>query len=149
MNLSAFYQECVQKKEEQKLSAKDISAVSMASQATVSRFFNNNGEGVSLSSLRAIGDALGVEFPVAKSSASLSAPADANRYLQVIEDLYETRLDKHGKLYEQMIMHKDAELKRVEKSRVFFVGLSVALIIFICALFFIDIINPSFGWFQY
>lgn len=118
MNLPAFHKECLAKKNAMNITAKELAEKSGVSQATVSRFFQNGGEGISFFSLRAIAETLGVEFAISNISSANADCSNARLLLQFIESLYE-----------QMLTNKEAELKRSEKSRMFFVGLSVALII--------------------
>ena len=138
MDLKALYRMCAAKKEELNLTNKDVAAMSMTSQATVSRFFQSEGEGVSLPCMRAISDALGVEFPIPKTSLSDAGCENALRHVQVIEDLHA-----------EIGLQKDKALANERRLRLFFMVLSLALIALICGVLFYDVTHPHIGWVQY
>lgn len=129
MSVESLIDRCIAEIEEKNLTNKEVARLANISESTVSRALSNKGQSMSVATLDAICDALGVEV-------------DGGSYTvepmhQSIEAIYEARIAD----LKQSIAYKNRWLKVMAVA----LGIVIGFILIILA---IDLANPNVGWFR-
>lgn len=129
MDFEALISRCIAKMEAEKLTNRDVAQLAQISESTVSRVLSSRGAVASTATITAICTALGVtaepaQYEIVERSATM-------------DEVYEARIDDLKRTIAQ---------KETWNKRLFVVCL--CLTAFVLALFAIDVLNPTVGWFR-
>lgn len=129
MNFDKLIDRCISEMEDRNLTNRDVAKISNISEATVSRALSHGGQNMTVSTLGAICDALGIELD---GGAYTAEPMQVN-----VAEIYEARIQD----LKQSIAYKNRWIKAMAVA----LGVVVGFILVILA---IDLANPNVGWFR-
>lgn len=129
MNFDGLIERCIAEMADKNLTNKDVAKLAEISEATVSRALNHGGQNMTVATLNAICDALGIELDGGSYTAE---PIQAN-----VAEVYEARIAD----LKQALAYKNKWLKVMAVA----LGVVVGFILVILA---IDLANPNVGWFR-
>lgn len=129
MNFEKLIARCIAEMDARDLTNKEVAKLANISEATVSRALNHGGQNMTVSTLGAICDALGIALD---GGAYTAEPIQVN-----VAEIYEARIHD----LKQSLAYKNKWIKTLAIALFAVVG-------FILAILAIDLANPNVGWFR-